>query len=165
MPSAAHSQRGCSPRALGGRTAEDTPSPCMQIAGELQPIVTGSAIRTGAERGRRARGSRARPWFPAQHLGKSRSHRRSQNGGLASEDCDEASPGPAPGRLPTVSLLAAPVRTQVHSVRAGEGELEYISLQVHLIYRGRDSALQSSRRCDPETPALPPVITRKVWLR
>lgn len=124
FPWAAHSQRGCSPRAPEGRAAEDTPSLFMQITGELQPIVTSSSIRTGAERGRRARGPKARPWFPAQNLGKSTSHGKSQNGGLASEDCDEASPGPAPERLPTAYLLAAPVRTSVHSLGAGEGELE-----------------------------------------
>lgn len=54
IPSAAHSQGGCSPRAPDRRAAEDTPSLSMQIAGELQPIVTSSSIKdsssSGAER-------------------------------------------------------------------------------------------------------------------
>lgn len=39
-------------------------------------------------------------------------------GGLASEDCDEASPGRASEQEPTAAPLAAPVRTPVHRLRA-----------------------------------------------
>lgn len=46
VPLAAHSLGGCSQRAPEGRVAEDTPSPFMQIARELQPIVTGLSIKT-----------------------------------------------------------------------------------------------------------------------
>lgn len=45
VPSAAHSLGGCSQHAPEGRAAEDTPSPFMQIAGDLQPIVTGLSIK------------------------------------------------------------------------------------------------------------------------
>lgn len=45
VPSAAHSLGGCSQSAPEGRVAEDTPSLFMQIAGELQPIVTGLSIK------------------------------------------------------------------------------------------------------------------------
>lgn len=50
-PPAAHSPRGCGRRARDRREAEDTPPPFMQIAGELQPIVTGWFLSAGAKGG------------------------------------------------------------------------------------------------------------------
>lgn len=52
----------------------------MQIAGELQPIVTGSSIKDGSKRGgRKARDRRARACFPAPDPGKCRPRWKSQN--------------------------------------------------------------------------------------
>lgn len=87
----------------------------MQIAGELQPIVTGSSIKDGSERGAERRGAEGhghgflpRTWVSPDPAG------GAGTGGLASQDCDVAPPGLAPERVPTRSP-SSPHQSQLKS--------------------------------------------------
>lgn len=117
-PPAAHSPRGCGRRARDRREAEDTPPPFMQIAGELQPIVTGWFLSAGAKGGGGRRGRSAQSGLPAPHVGRSRRRRSGGNAGLASDDGEEAPPGRAPEARRTQP--SAPLRAQAHRWRARE---------------------------------------------
>lgn len=122
IPSAAHSLGGCSRRAPDGEAAEDTPSLCMQMARELQPIVTGSSVKDSSSRGGGGQKDEGVPrhghGFPSWTWVKSRPHLRSQSGDLPLKTATRRHPVGLRGTCPPSSLLAARVRTQVHRLRA-----------------------------------------------